>query len=131
MWKEAVAAQFKVLSWHLPGGTKETRETLNQDSRFSGQDSNPRPPEYEAATIFNTLNSNRSQIAALRLLEVFLSPPTRIPSKICKHAWTGPSVGVTQIFSRLSLRATSVNNIKLITGRQQFTADIFNTRNKT
>jgi hypothetical protein len=26
IWKEAVVAQFKVLSRHVPGGTEETRE---------------------------------------------------------------------------------------------------------
>jgi hypothetical protein len=26
IWKEAVMVQFKVLSWHLPGGIEETHE---------------------------------------------------------------------------------------------------------
>jgi hypothetical protein len=29
MWQEVVAAYFKVLSWHLPGGTKKTTKDLS------------------------------------------------------------------------------------------------------
>jgi hypothetical protein len=28
IWKEAAMAKFKVLSWHLPGGTEENHEKL-------------------------------------------------------------------------------------------------------
>jgi hypothetical protein len=28
MWKEAVVDKFKILSWHLPGGTEEYYEIL-------------------------------------------------------------------------------------------------------
>jgi hypothetical protein len=31
--KEVVRATFKVLSWHLPGGSEEMHENLTQDSR--------------------------------------------------------------------------------------------------
>jgi hypothetical protein len=27
MWKEEVMAQFKLLYWHMPGGTEKTHET--------------------------------------------------------------------------------------------------------
>jgi hypothetical protein len=31
--KEVVVARFKVLSQHLPGGTEENHENVNQDSQ--------------------------------------------------------------------------------------------------
>jgi hypothetical protein len=34
---------FKVLFWHVPGGTEETHE-IHQDSRSPGQDLNPEHP---------------------------------------------------------------------------------------
>jgi hypothetical protein len=49
MWKEAVVAQFKVLSRHLPR-TKENYE-IPQDSRCLGRYLNPGPPEYEAGVL--------------------------------------------------------------------------------
>jgi hypothetical protein len=36
MLKEVVEAKFKVLSWYLSGGTKETHENLSQDSQSPG-----------------------------------------------------------------------------------------------
>jgi hypothetical protein len=36
--KEAAVAKFKVLSRHLPGGTKENHEKVCQDSQSLGQD---------------------------------------------------------------------------------------------
>jgi hypothetical protein len=39
-WKEVIKAQFKVLSYHCPGGLKKTVKSLSQDSRYSGQDFN-------------------------------------------------------------------------------------------
>jgi hypothetical protein len=36
MWKEAVVADFKVLSWHLPGRNEKTIKNLRQDSRSPG-----------------------------------------------------------------------------------------------
>jgi hypothetical protein len=47
--KDAIVAQIKLLSRHLPGGTEEIPENLSWDSRFPGQDLNSGPPEYEAA----------------------------------------------------------------------------------
>jgi hypothetical protein len=40
-WKEAVVSYFKVLSRHLPRGTKENHENFSQGSRSLGQDLNP------------------------------------------------------------------------------------------
>jgi hypothetical protein len=42
---------FKVLSWHLPGGTEENHINLSQDSGSLSQDLNPGPPEYEAGVL--------------------------------------------------------------------------------
>jgi hypothetical protein len=41
---------FKVPSCHLPGGTEENHEKL-QDNRPSGRDLYPEPPEYEAGVL--------------------------------------------------------------------------------
>jgi hypothetical protein len=41
--EEVVMARFKVLSWHLPGGTK--------DSQSLGQDLYPGHSEYEAGEL--------------------------------------------------------------------------------
>jgi hypothetical protein len=37
MWKEAVIAQFNVLSRNLSGGTGEYHENLSQDSQLRGE----------------------------------------------------------------------------------------------
>jgi hypothetical protein len=47
MWNELIMVYIKVLSQHLPGGTRKTTKILNQDSRCPGQDSNCAPSEYE------------------------------------------------------------------------------------
>jgi hypothetical protein len=39
---------FESLFQKFPGGTKESREILNYDSRSPGGVLNPGPPEYEA-----------------------------------------------------------------------------------
>jgi hypothetical protein len=50
MWKDAVAASFNVLSWHLPWGTKENQQ--KPESGWSvGQDLNPVPPEHKAEVL--------------------------------------------------------------------------------
>jgi hypothetical protein len=49
-WKEAVVAQFKSPSRHLPGGTGITGD-LSQDSWSPGRDLNLGTPEYEARMI--------------------------------------------------------------------------------
>jgi hypothetical protein len=49
--KEAVAAYFKALSRHLPGGTEENNENHSRDSWSPGRDINPEPPEYETGMI--------------------------------------------------------------------------------
>jgi hypothetical protein len=52
MWKEAVTSQFKVLSWHLPGGTEGKKmKNLSQDSRSLGRYSNPGSPKYETGVL--------------------------------------------------------------------------------
>lgn len=38
MQNKAIMAEFKVLSWDLPGGTKKNAKNLSQNSRFPGQD---------------------------------------------------------------------------------------------
>jgi len=38
---------FKILSWHSRGGNEEKHENLSHDSRPSGHDLNPGPPEFE------------------------------------------------------------------------------------
>jgi hypothetical protein len=43
MWKKADVAWFKVLSWHLPGGTEDNYENC-QDNRSPDRDLNPGPP---------------------------------------------------------------------------------------
>jgi hypothetical protein len=39
MWNEEIMVQFKLLSWHLPGQTKENHRDLSQDSWYPNQDS--------------------------------------------------------------------------------------------
>jgi hypothetical protein len=48
MWAEALVAYYKVLSWHLPGGTEEYHETLSHDSRCPGLDLNRAPTQYKS-----------------------------------------------------------------------------------
>jgi hypothetical protein len=47
IWKEADMVSFKVLSWHLPGGTGEKIKNLSQDSWSPDPDLNPRHPEHK------------------------------------------------------------------------------------
>jgi hypothetical protein len=47
MWKEAVKAQMKVLSWYLPGVTEESHENLISGPRFK-----PKPHKYKVYTNF-------------------------------------------------------------------------------
>jgi hypothetical protein len=42
---------FKVLSQHLPGGTKQNHGNLNQDNWYPGRDLNPGPPKSEAGVL--------------------------------------------------------------------------------
>jgi hypothetical protein len=42
MWKEELLKEFSQ-------GTEESHENFSQDSQSVGEDSNPRPSEYEAA----------------------------------------------------------------------------------
>jgi hypothetical protein len=45
-------SKLKVLARHLPGETEENHEkTSRQDSRYSGPDLFPGPPEYEAGML--------------------------------------------------------------------------------
>jgi len=49
---------FKVLSWHLPGGTEENHKKLSQDSWSLGRDLNPGPPKYESRSDSGYLHMN-------------------------------------------------------------------------
>jgi hypothetical protein len=51
MRKEAIVAQFEVLSWHLPGKVEENLEVLIRDSSSSGRGFNWGSPEYEAGVL--------------------------------------------------------------------------------
>jgi hypothetical protein len=51
MWKEVVMAKFKVLSWHIPGGTEEIHKNLSQDSQCPSRNLNPVPPENKAGVL--------------------------------------------------------------------------------
>jgi hypothetical protein len=44
VWKDTVMTYFKILFQHLCGGAEENQEYLG----WQHQDSNARPPEYEA-----------------------------------------------------------------------------------
>jgi hypothetical protein len=46
MWKEAVLAYFKVLSWHSTEGIEENHKK-SQDIRCPGRYLNQAPPEYK------------------------------------------------------------------------------------
>jgi hypothetical protein len=48
MWKEAIVAEFKVLSRHLPRGTEKKPVKSQSNSPSPGWDLNPGRPEYEA-----------------------------------------------------------------------------------
>jgi hypothetical protein len=50
-WSEAVVAYFKVLFQHLPGGTEENNEKVNQDKWSLGQYLNPGCREYKAGVL--------------------------------------------------------------------------------
>jgi hypothetical protein len=43
IWKEAVMAYFKVLSWHSPGGTEENHDKPQSEQPDSG-------PRFEPGT---------------------------------------------------------------------------------
>jgi hypothetical protein len=47
IWKEAVVDCFKELFGFCLEGLREITKYLSQDSRFSGQDLNTRPPAYD------------------------------------------------------------------------------------
>jgi hypothetical protein len=53
---------FKVLSRHLPVGTKEIHKQFSQDNRSPGRDFNPGPPECEAGLL-----STRPEIQSVGL----------------------------------------------------------------
>jgi hypothetical protein len=53
IWNEAVVAQFKVKSQHLPGGTEKTHKNFIYDNPSPGRDLNPGPSEYEAGVFTN------------------------------------------------------------------------------
>jgi hypothetical protein len=46
-----LCCNFKVLSQHSHGETKENHENLSQGSWYPGWDSNPGPPEYKARVL--------------------------------------------------------------------------------
>jgi hypothetical protein len=50
IWKEAVVTLFKVLPWHLSGGSKESLN-LSQVRWLPGQDLNHGAPEYKAQVL--------------------------------------------------------------------------------
>jgi hypothetical protein len=49
--KEAVVAEFEVLSWHLHAGTEENQENFNQVNHCVGRDSKLTPPQYESSAL--------------------------------------------------------------------------------
>jgi hypothetical protein len=49
IWKEAVRAYFKTLSWHLPR-MRKIMKNLSQDSQSPGRDLNLGPPKYVAVS---------------------------------------------------------------------------------
>jgi hypothetical protein len=52
IWKEAIAAEFMVLSRHFFGATEENHEkSRSQDSRSPGLDLNAILPEYKAGVL--------------------------------------------------------------------------------
>jgi hypothetical protein len=52
IWKETVVAHFKILSWHLPGGTDENhKKKFGQESQSPDRDLSPRPPKCEAEVL--------------------------------------------------------------------------------
>jgi hypothetical protein len=44
-------SNFKVPTWHLPGGTEKTMKNLCQDSQSPSRDFNMGPPEYETGVL--------------------------------------------------------------------------------
>jgi hypothetical protein len=50
MYKEAVMAYFKALSWHLIEGIENIHENYSQVRKYRGRDSNTGTPEYEYET---------------------------------------------------------------------------------
>lgn len=46
MWKKAITACFKRLSWNSPWGSEKALRNLNQNVWCPGQDSNWAPPKY-------------------------------------------------------------------------------------
>jgi hypothetical protein len=53
MWKEAVVAQFEVVSQHWSGGSEESHENVSHDNRTSERHLNPgisrTQPQYSAS----------------------------------------------------------------------------------
>jgi hypothetical protein len=47
MWKEAVVAEFKVLSRYLPGGLRKITKALSHGSWYPDREFNSRSPEYD------------------------------------------------------------------------------------
>jgi surfactin synthase thioesterase subunit len=56
MWKEAVMAEFKVLSWNLPGRTEENHEKTSVRITSLVRYLNHGPSEYEAGVL--TIDGN-------------------------------------------------------------------------
>jgi hypothetical protein len=48
-------AYFKVLIWHMPGGTDKETKNLMQHSWSVGRDLNLEPPEYKARVLTTQL----------------------------------------------------------------------------
>jgi hypothetical protein len=46
---------FKILSWHSPGGTEKNHENLSHDSQYPGRDLNPEPPGYKTGVLTTRL----------------------------------------------------------------------------
>jgi hypothetical protein len=54
IWKEVVMAQFKVLSWHLPGGTEKTTKACH-GTHSPGQNLNLGLIEHESGQLTTRL----------------------------------------------------------------------------
>jgi hypothetical protein len=57
IWKKAVMAYLKVLSWHLLEGLRKNHKNVSQDSWSPGRDLNPGPSKYEAGVLTTQLHS--------------------------------------------------------------------------
>jgi hypothetical protein len=58
IWKSAVTAYFKVLSWHSPGGTEKNNNKSQSGQLVSGINMNPEPLEYEVGVLTTQHFSN-------------------------------------------------------------------------